>query len=575
VNIHVFATDYDGTIAEGNRVSETTARALARVRATGRKLLLVTGRMLPDLQAVCPDLERMFDAVVAENGALVYVPERRETRTLGDAPEPALIEALARRGVPIALGGVIVATDAPYAEAALAAIQETGVERALVFNRGALMLLPGGVTKGTGLTAALAALELSPHNMAGIGDAENDHAFLAICECAVAVADAVPALRERADYVTRAPAARGVVEFVEEHLLNDLVELMPRLTRHHLPLGETAGGAPVAVAAHGTRLLIVGPSGSGKSTLTGVLAERVLEAGRSLLLLDPEGDYRTLAELPGVVVFGGKGEQALPTAEEVDQLLRHPHTSLVLDLSAMTLAEKVAYATTVLAVVAAVRSATGLPHWLVIDEAHHVLPADGSPAVDLVRPGAEGLALITLDAARLAAAVHPLTSVVASTELATFHAGVRTVLAARAVDGAPPALDGSALERGEAAVAWLEPPTRAVRFRVSRRRVHHRRHVRKYTEGELPAERSFFFRGPAGALNLRAANLGRFVELAEGVDEATWAHHLTAGDYSAWMRHMIKDPELADEIAAIEASGSAPAESRRQVLERLRARYAV
>jgi hydroxymethylpyrimidine pyrophosphatase-like HAD family hydrolase/energy-coupling factor transporter ATP-binding protein EcfA2 len=575
VNIHVFATDYDGTIAEGNRVSDATARALARVRATGRKLVLVTGRMLPDLQSVCPDVDRMFDAVVAENGALVYFPERREIRTLGDRPEPALIDALQRRGVPFALGSAIVATDAPFAEVALAAIQETGVERTLVFNKGALMLLPGGVTKGTGLSAALAALQLSPHNMVGIGDAENDHAFLALSECAVAVADAVPALRERADYVTRGMAAHGTVEFIEEHVVNDLVDIVPRLTRHHLTLGDPVGSTPIAIPAHGTRLLIVGPSGSGKSTLTGVLAERVLESGRSLLLLDPEGDYRTLAELEGVVVFGGKGEQALPAPEEMDQLLRHPRTSLVLDLSAMTLAEKAAYATTVLAVVAAVRSSTGLPHWLIIDEAHHVLPASGSPAVELVRPGAEGLALITLNAAELAPPVRALPNVVASTELAAFDAGLRTVLAARAARDGSLSLGGPSLERGEAALAWLDGEARAVRFRVSRRRVHHRRHVRKYTEGELPPERSFFFRGPTGALNLRAANLARFVELAEGVDEATWAHHLVERDYSTWLREMIKDPELADEIAAIETAGAPPAESRRQTLERVRAKYAV
>jgi hydroxymethylpyrimidine pyrophosphatase-like HAD family hydrolase len=575
VNIHVFATDYDGTIAEGNRVDEATAQALERVRATGRKLLLVTGRMLPDLQSVCPDVERMFDAVVAENGALVYFPERREIRTLGDPPEPALIEALRRRGVPFAIGSAILATEAPFAEAALAAIQETGVERTLVFNKGALMLLPGGVTKGTGLTAALAAFELSPHNMVGIGDAENDHAFLSICECAVAVADAVPALRERADYVTRAMAAQGTVEFIEEHLLNDLVDIVPRLTRHHLPLGERPDGTPVAVPAHGTRLLIVGPSGTGKSTLTGVLAERVVESGRSMLLLDPEGDYRTLAELPGVVVFGGKGEQALPAPDEMDQLLRDPRTSLVLDLSAMTIGEKTAYAATVLSVAAMVRSSTGLPHWLVIDEAHHVVPARSSPAAELVRPGAEGLALITLRVADLPTVVQVLPNVVASTELAAFQAGVRAVLAARgARDGALP-VDGPSLERGEAALAWLDPEPRAARFRVTRRRVHHRRHVRKYAEGELPPERSFFFRGPTGALNLRAANLARFVELAEGIDEATWAHHLAGREYSAWVREMIKDPELAEEIAAIETAQAPPAESRRQTLERVRARYAV
>ena len=575
MNVHVFATDYDGTIAERNSVSASTARALERVRATGRKVLLVTGRMLPDLQRVCPDVERMFDAVVAENGALVYFPERREVRRLGDAPEPALIEALRRRGVRLDVGSAIIATDAPFAEAALAAIRETGVERTLVFNKDALMLLPGGVTKGTGLAAVLATLELSPHNMVGIGDAENDHAFLAMSEFAVAVADAVPALRERADYVTRAPGPRGAVEFMEEHLLRDVVDIVPRLTRHHLTLGERADGTPVTIAAHGTRLLVVGPSATGKSTLTGVLAERVLESGRSLVLLDPEGDYRTLAELERVVVFGGKGEQALPAPEELDQLLRHPRTSLVLDLSAMTMAEKVGYATKVLAVIATVRSTTGLPHWLIIDEAHHVLPAEGSPAAELLQPGAESLALITLAAGDLAPVVRRLPTVIASTEIGALHEGVLSARGARGLMSTRASDDDRPLERGEAAIAWLNGDARVARFRVGKRRVQHRRHVRKYTEGELPPDRSFFFRGPTGSLNLRAANHARFVELADGVDEATWLHHFQQGDYSRWLRDMIKDPELAAEIVNLERLGLGVAESRRQVLERVRAKYAV
>jgi HAD superfamily hydrolase (TIGR01484 family) len=575
VNVHVFATDYDGTIAERNSVSEATVKALERVRATGRKLLLVTGRMLPDLQRVCPDADRMFDAVVAENGALVYFPERREIRLLGDVPEPALLDALRRRGVRFDVGSAIVATDAPFAEAALAAIRETGVERTLVFNKDALMLLPGGVTKGTGLAAVLGSLELSPHNMVGIGDAENDHAFLAMSEFAVAVADAVPALRERADYVTRNPGPRGAVEFIEEHLLRDVVDIVPRLTRHNLVLGESPDGTPIAVAAHGTRLLVVGPTATGKSTLTGVLAERVLESGRSMVLLDPEGDYRTLAELERVVVFGGKGEQALPAPEELDQLLRHPRTSLVLDLSAMSMAEKVGYATKVLAVITTVRSSTGLPHWLIIDEAHHVMPAEGSPAAELLKPGAESLALITLAARDLAPAMRRLPTVIASTELAALHEGVLSARGARGLMSARSSGDGRPLERGEAAIAWLDGDTRVARFRPGKRRVPHRRHVRKYTEGELPPDRSFFFRGPTGSLNLRAANLARFVELAEGVDELTWQHHFEQGDYAKWLRDMIKDPELAGEIANLEKAGLSAAESRRQVLERVRQRYAV
>ncbi len=104
----------------------------------------------------------------------------------------------------------------------------------------------------------------------------------------------------------------------------------------------------------------------------------------------------------------------------------------------------------------------------------------------------------------------------------------------------------------------------------------HRRHIRKYAEGELPPDRSFYFRGPQADLNLRAANLARFCELAEGVDEATWDHHLRRGEYSAWLREMIKDPELAQEADEVErARGLTPAEARRRILEAIRRRYAV
>jgi len=570
VNVHVLACDYDGTIADGGRCSPEVIQALARVRESGRKVLLVTGRMLPDLRSVCPDVDRMFDAVVAENGALLYFPETREARALGDTPEPALVEELRRRGVLFDLGSSIIATTEAYADAALAAIRDTGVERTLVFNKGALMLLPGGVTKGTGLDAALTVLALSAHNMVGIGDAENDHAFLAMSECAVAVADAIPALRERADYVTRAPGPRGVIEFVQEHLVNDLAALIPRLTRHRLPIGEAGDAGPVTIPPHGTRMLIVGPSASGKSTLTGLLVERLIESGRSVLLVDPEGDYQAFAELERVVVLGGSSERALPTPDELRQLLHQPRTSLVLNLSAMTRAEKVAYAVKALGAVAFVRSTTGLPHWLILDEAHHIVPADGSPVAEMLRAGAESLCMSTLDVSDLAPDVRGLPNIVAATELTAFAAAIRA-----AAPGRAPSLAGPPLGQGEAAIAWLGGESRAQRFRVGKRRVQHRRHVRKYTEGELPPDRSFYFRGPAGALNLRAANLVRFVELAEGVDEPTWAWHLGQGDYSTWAREQIKDDDLAGALATVETAGLPPAESRRRALDEIRARYTV
>jgi hypothetical protein len=219
MNVRALAIDYDGTIAENGRTPAPTAAALARVRASGRKLVLVTGRILVELREVCPNVDRMFDAVVAENGALLYLPGLGRAHPLGAAPEPALLEALSRHRVEFKLGESIVATLTRFADAARAAIQEAGVPRILEFNKGALMLLPQGLSKGTGLLAALAALDVSPNEAVAIGDAENDHTLLAACGLGVAVADAVPALRARAQHVTRAPGSLGVIEFVEEYLL--------------------------------------------------------------------------------------------------------------------------------------------------------------------------------------------------------------------------------------------------------------------------------------------------------------------------------------------------------------------
>jgi hypothetical protein len=214
----VLAVDYDGTIAENGATAGATAAALARVRTSGRRVVLVTGRILGDLGTVCPGFDEMFDAVVAENGALLHLPEGARTVPLAPSPAPALLAALARRAVPFKVGACIVATTVGFSDAAHAAIREAGSGHALELNKDSLMLVPAGVTKGTGLQAALAALGADAATTIAIGDAENDQSLLAACGLGVAVADAVPALRALAHHVTRAPGSRGVVEFVEELL---------------------------------------------------------------------------------------------------------------------------------------------------------------------------------------------------------------------------------------------------------------------------------------------------------------------------------------------------------------------
>src|SRR5947207_12538818 len=233
---HALACDYDGTIAWDGSVSETTIQALEDLRKSGRKLILVTGRELDDLIRVFPRLD-LFDRVVAENGALLYRPATREERTLAERPPEEFVRELIHRGAdPVSVGRVIVATWRPHEITAVEIIRDLGLELQVIFNKGAVMILPSGVNKATGLTVALEELGLSPHNVVGVGDAENDHAFLALCECSVAVANALDTLKERVDWVTKEGHGKGTTELCQALLGTDLALLEDRL-HHKLLLG--------------------------------------------------------------------------------------------------------------------------------------------------------------------------------------------------------------------------------------------------------------------------------------------------------------------------------------------------
>jgi HAD superfamily hydrolase (TIGR01484 family) len=239
------ATDYDGTLATDGRVNDETLAALKRLQASGRKLILVTGRQLDDLQRAFPQFD-CFDCIVAENGALLYFPASRQEKILGTQPPVEFIKALRERHVePLSIGKVIVATWHPNETTVLEIIRELGLELQVIFNKGAVMVLPSGINKAAGLTAALDELKLSPHNVVGIGDAENDHAFLTMCECSVAVANALAMVKERVDFVTNGSRGAGVVEVIDKLLASDLADINSQLQRHNILLGTREDGSEV------------------------------------------------------------------------------------------------------------------------------------------------------------------------------------------------------------------------------------------------------------------------------------------------------------------------------------------
>lgn len=563
---HALAADYDGTLAHHGCVDDDTWSALRRVRESGRKLVMVTGRRLDELLALVPHPD-VFDRIVAENGALVYEPATRELRPTSEVQPPArFVEELRRRGVaPIAVGHTIVATWEPHEDTVLHVIHEQGLELQVIFNKGAVMVLPSGVNKATGLAAALAELGLSPHNVIAVGDAENDHALLQACKCGAAVGNALAALKDRADVVTRAGHGAGVRELIERVLANDLAEVAPRLTRHHLPLGRAAHGE-ITIDPYEANLMICGTSGSGKSTITNGLLERLGKRGYQYAIVDPEGDYATHEQ---AVVLGAPTRA--PLVSEILDVLKHPTDHVVANLLGVGVDDRPEYFAQLLPRLSDLRTRTGRPHWLVIDEAHHLLPAGWAPASDLpLRP--HGTVYVTVHPERVAPAV--LATI--NTVIAVGEGPARTLRELCDVCRIPTPASIPAdhkLPAGQA-LYWRVGTPEAFVVQIEPTKTERTRHSRKYMEGNLGRERAFYFRGADGKLNLKAHNLLTFLSIGEGVDDDTWLFHLRRGDYSRWLRSQVKDAELAGEIERIErdAALSAP-DSRAAIRAAVEKRY--
>ncbi|HEY9237101.1 MAG TPA: HAD hydrolase family protein [Phenylobacterium sp.] len=551
------ATDYDGTLAHHGLVDGPTIAALERLKSAGRKLLMVTGRELTDLQRVFDRFD-LFDLIVAENGSLLYFPENREERLVSTAPPPELVAGLEARGVsPLSVGRGIVATWEPNEGAVLETIQELGLEWQIIFNKGAVMVLPPGVNKATGLEAALADMGFSPLNVVGIGDAENDHAFLSACGASVAVANALDAVKGTADLVTPSDHGAGVAEAIETMLAEPSQLAILAAHRRRVLVGPDADAA--ILPDQGT-VLIAGSSGLGKSTLATALLEKLQAQGFQLCVLDPEGDYD---DLEGAVVIGDAKHE--PVIHEALAVLEKPDAPpLSINMLGLSVQERPGFFREAILRVCELRAAKARPHWLLVDEAHHMLPAGGEgppaelgPAI-LVTVHPDKIAHQALEAVKVLLAVGPQAGEVVESFCKAVGAAVPFVPPA---PGEDMVLFWSRAQKAGPRWVHADPP-----------RQEHKRHTRKYAEGELGEDKSFYFRGPDGALNLRAQNLRLFMQIADGVDDATWLHHLHRGDYARWFREAIKDDGLADEAQVLQDSQDAPT-TRAAMREMIERRY--
>lgn len=559
------ATDYDGTIAHDGVVDDATIRALEQLVRSGRKLILVTGRELPDLESIFPRLD-LCTRVVAENGALLYNPATKEQKVLSKAPPPEFIQALERRGITdFRVGSSIVATWRPNETHVLEAIQELGLELQIAFNKEAVMVLPSGVNKSTGLAVALEELGLSAHNLVGIGDAENDHAFLESCECSAAVANAISSLKEKACFVTKGARGQGVIELIAHLIDNDLAGLDLECRGNRIHLG-TLDEQLVTLPVYGHTILVCGQSGSGKSTLIMGLVERISNQKYQVCLVDPEGDYENLATFRTI----GTSKHA-PTPAEIGQALADPSANVVVNLMGVTAGERPDRFSSLISELQDNRLQTGRPHWIIVDEAHHVFPSEWALTAGELPNELKNVVLIT---------VHPdhvspqalrnvkTVVVVGSQPKVVIDEFARTM----SID--PPEIPADDLERGHALVWFIDEAKVLTPVRIEPSKIEHERHKRKYAEGKIEEERIFHFRGPEQKMDLKAYNLTIFVQLAEGVDEETWMFHLRNGDYSDWVRTSLKDPELGNAIAGVEQNQSLSAQdSRTQIIDLIAKKY--
>jgi hydroxymethylpyrimidine pyrophosphatase-like HAD family hydrolase len=557
------ATDYDNTLATHGAAEAETLEALKALKRSGRRVVLVTGRELPDLIRVFPDVG-LFDLIVAENGALLYDPATQKEEPLGPPPPPEFVAWLeAKKVEPLSVGRTIVATWEPNETAVLDAIRELGLELQIIFNKGAVMVLPANINKAFGVEAALKRLGLSPHNVVGIGDAENDHAFLSYCGCAVAVANALPAVKEKVDFVTRGEAGEGVRELIELLDKTDLREIAIKPPRQLPALGNCADGSALKLDPRDGPMLISGSSGAGKSTAVTSFLEQMHKFGFQFCVVDPEGDYRDLAD----AVIVGNPDQP-PRLEEALDLLARPDVNVVLNLLGIAGPDRPRFFAELLPALSRLRAQTGRPHWIVIDEAHHMLPADWDPAPVTLPREMPATILVTVHPESLSGEVIKSVESIIGIGKQPREAVARFCEAKGAE--APPELD---VDR-EAGEAYFWHGGRAQVITIDPPKGEHRRHIRKYAEGELGDDRSFYFRGPEKKLNLRAQNLMIFLQIAAGVDDETWLHHLREGDYSRWFEEAIKDPDLAKEARSVEGDESLDAAtSRERISEMVTRRY--
>ena len=545
----VIALDYDGTIAWGDVLEPSVRDAIAAARTRGIVVLLVTGRILGELRRVAGDLH-FVDAVIAENGAILHFPDSGRTSALAPPVPETFVAELRRLGIPFAGGQCLLDADANEAPRLLDIVRTLELPLVLIFNRGRVMITSQGVSKATGLQVTLETLRLSARNTVAIGDAENDHELLRLAEVGVAVAWGSKALQAAADVILSGSGPTAVGEYVRTLVATGSLPIPPR-ARRRLLLGHLEDGREFSLAVRGRNVLVTGDAKSGKSWVAGLLCEQLILHGYSVCAIDPEGDYSSLEALPGVTVLGR--EDSPPTPRELLRALRYPDRSVVIDLSHLPHDEKLRYVRAALPALNVLRRRTGLPHRILLDEAHYYLhDSDAEQLLDFHR---NGYTVVTYCASRLPQALLANTEVM----IVTCESNPAEIEALRARCAGCSAIDASRwaalghLKAGQAiALPTIEETGGELRlFTIAPRLTPHVRHREKYVDVPVSSHRAFVFNANGGPGH-SVRTLREFVCHLENAPLPVLAGYITRGDFSRWIGDVFGDRALAAELRMLE-----------------------
>jgi hydroxymethylpyrimidine pyrophosphatase-like HAD family hydrolase len=516
--VQAVAVDLDGTIAHDGEVTPTVLAAIDDCRDSGTVTILVTGRIEAELEHDFLGLLSHFDAAVLENGALLSLDGRRNALARLD---PLLASHLRKTIPSLREGAAILACSLTDMPAVLEGIDLLGLDAQLVHNRAELMVLPAGVSKGTGMRAALAELGISAHNCVAIGDAENDLAMLSAAEIAVAAPGAVASAVRAADIVLSGADGDGVSDFLRGPVVSGAQPV--HAARHDLRIGVATDGSTVTIPGAQAGILVCGGSGAGKSHLTGLLVERWIDTGYTVLIIDPEGDHTSLSTLRQTVVIDAGGERSV---DGLLSLLGHQFVSVVLDLSRLDRAAAVSYLAMVAPRVESLRNQSGLPHWIVIDEAHGVM-GDGASLASVFRPNSGGYCYVT------------------------YHPEMLCAAAKTTIDITLTALGSSQGGGGGTAAIRIDGRTETV-FVPDHRVTAHVRHRNKYRDITLPPNLRFRFRDSSGREIASAETVRQFVGQLSSVADDSVVHHALRGDFSRWAVGAVQDRALGSLLAGFE-----------------------